>query len=264
MAGVFTKILSMIPAGLKKKMRRYTNNRYAEGLKKHHKSDRFMNLGYVTNEKMILSPEDEPHRLNLQLYNELLKTVNIDDKNVLEVGCGLGGGCYYLTKYHSPASVIGIDLADKNILLCNENYNIPNLKFYAMDAENVDFKNAAFDIIVNLESSHGYPARDTKFCSEVVRLLKPGGYFAYGDLLVERDFESFTNALMAAGMIKISERNVTEAIMQARHHVKFNVEKLPFYMPKSVYKNFVVTTDSEAYSAMAKGVFLFKLFIFQK
>jgi SAM-dependent methyltransferase len=213
-----------------------------------------------------LKDGDERDRYHIQLYNELLKGAHIDNKDVLEIGCGFGGGCYYLSTYHKPASVTGIDLSDRNIKLCKKLNLAPNVKFYEMDAEDIKLKDGTFDVIVNLESSNSYPARDTKFCSEVVRLLKPGGCFIYGDLFPQAKFESFTNALTAKGMVKISEREITKGAMLSRKlmDVDSSITSKPFWMPSSMYHDFMVTTKSNAYKRMADGGLHYKLFLFKK
>jgi SAM-dependent methyltransferase len=264
MEGFLSKILSMVPSGLKKRLRRFVYNRYASIISKHNSKVLFMNLGCTSTEKLALLDKDEPYRFHFQMYNELIKGIDVNGKSILEAGCGFGSGGYFLVNYYRPDTVTGIDLSDKNIKRCKELYNFPNLKFFRMDAEDMKFDDNSFDVIVNLESSHGYPARDTKFCSEVIRLLKPGGYFAYGDLLVENDFKSFTTALINGGMTKISERDITESVLSARQEIKLDFNKKPFWMPTSIDKDFMVTTDSNTYKAMANGSFPFKLFVFRK
>jgi SAM-dependent methyltransferase len=264
MAGLLTKIVSMFPSGLKKKLRRVVYNRLADIITKYNSRARFTNLGCASIEDLPLLEKDKPYRLHFNMYHELIKGVDVDGRNVLEVGCGFGGGGYYLATYRKPANVTCIDLSDKNIARCEKLYDLPNLKFFQMDAENLKFENGIFDIIINLESSHGYPARDTRFCNEVIRLLKPGGYFAYGDLLVESDFLSFTTALTKGGMARLSERDITQSVLSVREQIAMNLNEKPFWMPESVAKDFMVTTDSNTYKAMANGSFPFKLFVFRK
>ena len=266
MGRVLNKIASMVPSGIKKKVRKVLYNQFARVTIKFNENSHFINLGYATSEKMILLDKDEPYRLHIQLYHELIKQVSIEDKNVLEIGCGFGGGCYYMAKYNKPASVTGIDLSDKNISICRTSFNAAILKFYEMDAENTTFADETFDVIVNLESSHSYPSRNTKFSAEVVRLLKPGGYFAYGDLFPEEKFLSFSTSLINKGMIKLSEREITQSVMESRKSLSKSLDIVykPFWMPASMYKDFMVTTDSITYIRMARRELLYKLFVFKK
>jgi len=241
-------------------------NQFAKVTLRFNQNSRFINLGYATSDKMVLLNADEPYRNHIQLYNELLKQVSIESKNVLEIGCGFGGGCYYMAMYHKPVSVTGIDLSDANISVCNASNNNPIVKFYEMDAENTTCVNETFDVIVNLESSHSYPARDTKFSAEAARLLKPGGYFAYGDLFPEEKFQSFTATLLSKGMNKISEKDITESVMESRKSLSksTDIAYKPFWMPSAMFKDFMVATDSATYKRMADKTISYKLFLFQK
>jgi len=257
-------MVSRAPSGLKKRLRRFVYNRYASIIGKYNSKVLFMNLGCTSTEKLALLDKDESYRVHFQMYNELIKGIDVEGKNVLEVGCGFGSGGYFLVNYYKPHMVTGIDLSDRNISRCKELYNFPNLEFFRMDAEDMKFENGSFDVIINLESSHGYPDRDTKFCNEVIRLLKPGGFFAYGDLLVEHDFKSFATALIKGGMTMLSERDITQSVLSARQEIPLDLNNKPFWMPTSIAKDFMVTTDSNTYKAMANGSFPFKLFVFRK
>ncbi len=242
-------------------------NKFAETQIKLNEDIRFINLGYHSSEKLALLGKDEPYRLSIQLYHELLKGIDVNGKNVLEIGCGFGGGCYYLANYHKPEQVTGIDLSDKNIARCIKIHNSPIIQFKEGDAEDTGFASESFDVIVNLESSHGYPSRDTKFCHEVARLLRPGGYFAYGDLFGEKQFKSFTMALNEAGMIQLSEKDITKEVLQARPMLQYksvNTDNKPFWMPLFKYKNLTVSNDSATYKAMTEGRIRYKLFTFKK
>ncbi|MFN7140254.1 MAG: class I SAM-dependent methyltransferase, partial [Limisphaerales bacterium] len=71
----------------------------------------FMNYGYVpeTAQPLSLLREDEPDRLCIQLYERVVAPVRLEGNEVLEVGCGRGGGSSYIARYHQPTTVIGVD-----------------------------------------------------------------------------------------------------------------------------------------------------------
>ena len=56
----------------------------------------FMNYGYIYSDpnapEIILAPEEEGERYSAQLYHRVAGAVNIEGKDVLEVGSGRGGG----------------------------------------------------------------------------------------------------------------------------------------------------------------------------
>jgi spermidine synthase len=85
----------------------------------------FMNFGYSKdNHKIKLDENDEKNRYSAQLYNLVATGINIKGKDILEVGCGRGGGLSYINRYLSPHSATGVDLNKKAIEFCKTYYSI--------------------------------------------------------------------------------------------------------------------------------------------
>jgi fatty-acid O-methyltransferase len=147
----------------------------------HHADDVvFLNFGYEEYPPMALplAESDEPKRFPIQLYHRTATQVDLSCKDVLEVGCGHGGGASYLTRTLHPASYTGLDLNPAGIAFCRARHNLPGLDFVRGDAENLPFPDQSFDAVINIESSHCYP-RFPRFLTEVARVLRPGGHFLY-------------------------------------------------------------------------------------
>jgi len=71
----------------------------------------FMNYGYHDdNEHIELDPIDEPNRYSVQLYHRVAKMADLAGKDIVEVGCGRGGGLDYVTRRFKPATALGVDL----------------------------------------------------------------------------------------------------------------------------------------------------------
>jgi ubiquinone/menaquinone biosynthesis C-methylase UbiE len=110
----------------------------------------------------------------------------LENKRVLEIGCGNGVQAIYIcTKYH-PLSITGIDLNNSNIEIANserERINIENVSFHIDDAQNLKhIPSDSVDVVLNIESAFHYPDK-TAFIKEIHRVLKPGGEFLVADLL---------------------------------------------------------------------------------
>jgi hypothetical protein len=59
----------------------------------------FMNYGFADDAaEMTLDSVDEPNRYPIQLYHQLVKAHDLENKDILEIGCGRGGGLAFLTK----------------------------------------------------------------------------------------------------------------------------------------------------------------------
>jgi SAM-dependent methyltransferase len=142
----------------------------------------FFNFGYEEDPPMALPLEayDEPNRYCIQLYHVTASQVDLTGKKVLEVSCGAGGGASYITRTLGPAAYTGLDLNPASIEKCRKSHDVPGLDFVQGDAQNLPFPDESFDAVINVEASHQYPEFQT-FLAEVVRVLRPGGYFLYTD-----------------------------------------------------------------------------------
>lgn len=140
----------------------------------------FMNYGYydfeTNNKGLNLEETDEEWRFAIQLYHRLLGSIPVENKNILEVGCGRGGGASYITRYLKPNSYTGTDGTMSNIMFCKDAHDVPSLEFKWSKAERLSFPDEHFDVVLNLESCNYYDPFN-QFVDEVYRVLKPGGYF---------------------------------------------------------------------------------------
>ncbi len=95
-------------------------------------------------------------------------------KTVLEYGCGPGTHSFRLAAV--AERVVGIDISDVAIGQARERAKargIGNTEFHVMDAEQLTFPDAAFDLVCGRAIVHHL---DVKRCFEnVARVLKPGG-----------------------------------------------------------------------------------------
>ncbi|HVO41660.1 MAG TPA: SDR family NAD(P)-dependent oxidoreductase, partial [Aggregatilineales bacterium] len=153
----------------------------------------FLNYGYVPDGSReyspIATPEYAINRNSVKLALEVIGDCDLTGRRVLDVGCGRGGTLQVVTEYFDVKSAAGLDLSSEAIHFCRENHKDPRVKFYEGDAENLPFKEARFDVVLNIESSHTYPNLPA-FYRQVWRVLAPGGYFLYADLMAtERKVE---------------------------------------------------------------------------
>ena len=145
----------------------------------------FMNYGYW---------EENTHTLNdasIKLFEKLLfkhKKGVLNAKQILDIGCGRGMQDVILTKY-TTADITAIDICPNNIIECNllaeKNKLQDNITFIEADACKLPFKNESFDVIISLESAFHYPSREI-FLKEVYRVLRPGGSFLLGDIIINK------------------------------------------------------------------------------
>ncbi len=175
----------------------------------------FMNFGYSNNnERIVLSEEDEINRYSIQLYHHTVSPINLKGLNILEVGCGRGGGLSYINNNMAPNSSTGVDISNKAIQFCKKHYKDKNMSFFQCDAQMLTLKDNHFDVVINIESSHRYPRVDL-FFNEVFRVLKPGGYFLFTDFRKDYQVEELESQLRESNLIIESKKDITDNVLEA-------------------------------------------------
>jgi SAM-dependent methyltransferase len=94
---------------------------------------------------------------------------------------GTGTGVVALTAARMGAQVIGLDLTPALLEHARENARIaghPNIVWTEGDAEQLPYPDASFDIVLS-QFGHIFAPRPDVVVSEVRRVLKPGGRFAF-------------------------------------------------------------------------------------
>lgn len=171
---------------------------------------KYMNYGFAVPGK---NKTDDLNTLSENLYHHLFSQTELQDKTVLEVGCGRGGGCELALNYQ-PNQVTGLDFSTQVIRFCKKFYQHPKLQFVPGNAEDLPFQKESFDVIVNLESSHCYGNR-IKFFEEVFDKLKPGGYFLYADFMGTEHLPKRPEQLKKVGFEVGELRNITPNVLEA-------------------------------------------------
>jgi ubiquinone/menaquinone biosynthesis C-methylase UbiE len=114
---------------------------------------------------------------------KLLDFTNVKEKQkLLEVGCGSGAVSKYIAKKYL-LNVTGTDIDPEQVQLARENINdIPNIHFLEADATNLPFQDNDFDIVLSFGVMH-HISNWLDALKEIRRILRPGGYFIYFDVL---------------------------------------------------------------------------------
>jgi ubiquinone/menaquinone biosynthesis C-methylase UbiE len=228
----------------------------------------FMNYGYHhDDEKVKLSEKDENNRYSIQLYDHLASAIDLKGKDLIEVGCGRGGGLSHVAEYHQPETARGVDLDKRAVHFSNNHYTNKALSFYHGDAQKLHFKNEEADAILNVESSHRYPDM-MAFLGEVKRILRPGGYFLYTDFRYDHEMDELKKQLADSGLTiekeKLINKEVVEALKLDDRRRRNLVKKLA---PKFLHKialNFAGTIGSETYNQIESGKYVYYSYVLRK
>jgi ubiquinone/menaquinone biosynthesis C-methylase UbiE len=230
----------------------------------------FMNYGFAaldeTGADGSEAAESIDDRFSQALYHRVAAARDLRGKDVLEVGCGRGGGSAYVARCLGPRSVVGIDFYAGAVRFCRQRHQAPGLTFQEGNAEQLPFDAATFDAVLNVESSHCYPSFE-RFVHEVARVLRPGGYFLFADLRVRSELPAIREQLASVFAIAEEERmtpNVFRALQlsNARRQALIRAE-VPAILRRAV-RNFVAVEGTVAFDALRSGDLEYVRFVLQR
>lgn len=219
----------------------------------------FMNYGLAPvpgAPPLELAPEDEPDRYGISLYAHTVGDVPLADRDVLEVGSGRGGGAAWLARTHLPRSTVGLELSAAAVALSRRHRRAAGLRFVRGDAQAMPLPDAAFDVVVNVESSHCYPSPE-RFAAEVARVLRPGGSLVWADFRPAAAVPGTLAALASGGLRLVQQDDVTARVVAALRAEEARKEaQVRAWMPAPVrplVRRFAAMEGSRGFEAFAAG-----------
>ena len=110
----------------------------------------------------------------LEYPNFIRLGLEVQNKDVLEIGCGSGYGAKLLYKQH-PRSYLGVDVMPEQIAPAQK-LNLPGAEFNVADAADLgQVTDASKDVVVIFNVLHHIP-NWRKAVAECARVLHPGGW----------------------------------------------------------------------------------------
>lgn len=215
----------------------------------------FLNYGYVSNGEKEFAIADLPmHYLNrnsVKLVLEVVGDCSIDEKRVVDVGCGRGGTLHVLKTFFQPATMIGLDLSTNAIEFCKNTHGSVNTAFFQGDAEDLPFQDSTADVVTNVESSHSYP-NIKQFYLEVYRVLSSGGYFLYADLMPQNQLAISLDWLRDIGFQMERDRDITANVIRSCDEIaSMRTDAFSPGNDHQLLDNFLAVPGSEVYEKMS-------------
>lgn len=127
---------------------------------------------------------DYVHRISHFVIDEICRQAAIRPRDrVLDIGSGTGvATCQVAEELGDGGSIIGIDLSPGLVEMAREltPRGLPieclPLEYRVMDAENLEFEDDSFDVVINFSAIFHFPD-PARAVAEMARVLKPGGRF---------------------------------------------------------------------------------------
>ena len=224
-----------------------------------------MNYGYMDHSKNPMqAPSIKPQ---LALYDHVLAQVPVEDKIIVEVGAGRGGGATYLSDQYQPALYLGIDIAYEASVNSVATGDRNRLHFITGDALSLPIQPGTADIVINVESSHCYGDLE-QFIKQVSMMLSDDGYFCYCDLMPLNRQELLQKYFLDNGMEVLETRNITKNVMLSldsctQDHANKIQNNVPWYLRKA-FADFVGIKDTGVYNLFKTGKYEYFSFLVKK
>lgn len=117
--------------------------------------------------------------LNELLEQPVMKNLlhPIQDKTILDMGCGLGHQIQALLQQH-PKHITGLDISQKMLNEAQSRILFSNVEWICSALEDFDFGKNKFDLVISSMTLHYIENLDTLF-QKIYSGLKPGGQFLF-------------------------------------------------------------------------------------
>jgi SAM-dependent methyltransferase len=220
----------------------------------------FLNYGYVptdsNNESSFIIREGTFNANSVRLVLEVIGSLDLNDRTIVEIGCGRGGNSRLVAEKFS-AQVIGIDMSSEAIDFCRKTHLDNSTDFRVGDALNIPLEDGSCDAVLNVESSHSY-GNLPKFLSEVRRICRPGAWFLHTDFLSPEDWDYVRSRLQALSFVTENDRDITANVLASRDQASNNWAQV-YGDGNARVANFLALPGSAIYEQLRAGLLEYRI-----
>lgn len=260
------RFLIRVSPALRLLLVRWVYNKFAT--KNHSNKNTFLNYGYHDEHtKLSLNPQDEPNRLFIQLYARVIQDIDLQGKDIAEIGCGQGAGGVFLLQNTHPQSYIGVDLSEQAIAFCQRHNTFTNMQWIQGSADALPIPDESIDVVINIESSHCYPSM-VRFVREVRRILRPNGYMAFADLRHASQVDALETCFKTTGLEILQQSDITPQVLSSLTHLSDRRQAhITLTYPRiwrQAVREISAVKGSPVYNAFIKGQQKYLCYLLQK
>lgn len=187
-------------------------------------------------------PESEPQRHGKAAYQGLIEFPDVKqylkanpNPQFVEIGCGTGAGANHLTSLVPGANYAAFDMQQAAIDTCNNLHarHNPRIKCQHVpggvgnNGNRAPMPDNSVDIVI-ISETHIAEAtigpEEKAIFQEILRMLKPGGFFLWGNALPTTVWKMAQPILSELGLEDCGERNHTQGAVTARIEDKERVD----------------------------------------
>jgi len=162
----------------------------------------FFNGGYLPLAEDLLSDPaiteaEAPNAMMYHLVAQTLLPAPVAPRKVLDIGCGQGGGAYYLSRLFPSANVVATERNRTAVRNARKRFaHIRQLRFEPATGDRLVFGADRFDLVISVGAPTYFGL--TRFVSEAAGVLAPGGTLAFSGGYREGDHALIEAELRAA------------------------------------------------------------------
>lgn len=224
----------------------------------------FLNFGYapipgIREQAAVDLPQHVINKPSVKLVLEVVGCCRIDDRWILDVGCGRGGTATVLDQFFRPRRIVGVDLSGRAVAVCRRQRLSCRSDFLQGDAERLPFPAASTDVVLNIESSQSYPNL-RQFYAEVHRVLAGDGDFLYADVLPVERASDWIALLQTTGFRVEADRDITPNVLRSCDEVaRQRMDAYTRSVNAAVMDNFLGAPGSHVYEEMKAGRWTYRI-----
>lgn len=214
-------------------------------------------------------------RYRFQMYQHVvIENGGFDDmqnKTILEAGCGRGGGLNFIAQLMRPRYAIGVDSSRANIEFCKQHWprgSHVQCDFLVADVERLtqSVPRLSIDYAFDIESFFYFPDKHN-YLKEIHSVLKPDGKFFLAFFIQRTKLEEIHHDIKTFFDIE-REEDITDNVVQSLRHDtqrlnRFADDHFPIVL-NSLFKQFWGTEGTLFYSLLASKTFIYKSFVLRK
>jgi len=182
-----------------------------------------------------LQNESVPERHGRAAYRGLIEFPEVKDylkatpnPQLVEIGCGTGAGANHVSQLIDGCKYLALDMQQMAIDTCNVLHakNNPKLTCQLVPGgvggsqnRTAPLPDGSADIVVISEThiaEDNIGPEEIAIFKDIIRMLKPGGFFVWGNALPTRVWKSAPAVLAEMGFQECGSRNHTQGAVQAR------------------------------------------------